>query len=99
MIERHWDALAKIEMAERYVQHLLQETFPALAKIAGFERATILRRNEEDGVHFRIITTWKNQDAIRTFAGDDPERAVVPEQVAKMMIRFEARACHFCHST
>ena len=95
MIERHWDATAKNEMANQYSQHLLSETFPGLMKIEGFQRAQILRQDIRDGVHFRIITVWKNENSIRAFAGDDLELAVVPEKVAQMMIRFDQRARHF----
>lgn len=98
MIERHWGAIAKANMADHYIQHLRHETFPKLERIAGFKRASILRRDKSDGVQFLIVTVWESEDAIRAFAGDDPEQAVVPGVVREMMLQFDERATHFHHA-
>jgi heme-degrading monooxygenase HmoA len=95
MIERLWDAIAKPGMAAHYIHHLLHETFPALAKLEGFERATILRRELDDKTQFRIVTTWKDETYVKSFAGEDPEVAVVPDRVAEMMISLDLNARHF----
>ena len=44
MISRHWKGTAKPGLAVRYISHLQQETFPQLAALPGFVRASILRR-------------------------------------------------------
>ena len=95
MISRQWVGLARSAEAERYVAHLKSETFPKLATIAGFQSAAILRRNLADGVEFRIVTTWQSLDAIRKFAGDHPEVAVVPENVQRMMLTYDRTVAHY----
>jgi heme-degrading monooxygenase HmoA len=95
MISRQWRGLAKAERAEDYVEHLRKDTFPELRKIAGFVDASILRRAVKQNVEFVVVTRWKSLDAIRVFAGRDPETAVVPENVQRMMLEFDDRVRHY----
>ena len=95
MIARHWRALAKREHAAAYIHHLRSETFPAIRGIDGFVDASIEHRDVAKGVEFLIITYWQSMDAIRKFAGVDPEVAVVPDKVRAMMIELDARVRHY----
>jgi heme-degrading monooxygenase HmoA len=95
MIARHWSGLAKREFADTYVEHLHSETFPQLVQLPGFHDASILRRDVGRGVEFLVVTVWKSLDAIRSFAGDDAEHAVVPVKVQQMMIEYDRRARHY----
>jgi heme-degrading monooxygenase HmoA len=95
MIARHWRGVAYSREAAAYVEHLRMETFPRLARLAGFIDASVLRRDETEGVEFLVITNWLSLDAIVAFAGSDPELAVVPERVRAMMIEYDRRARHY----
>ena len=95
MIARQWRGLAHPGRAREYEQHLRSETFPALHQIAGFVDAAILRRTTDTGVEFLIVTRWQSMDAIRQFAGGDPEAAVVPPAVAAMMVDYDRRVTHY----
>ena len=101
MISRQWTGIAWTSEADNYVQHLREETFPRLAQIDGFRRASILRRDVSDGVEFLIITEWQSRDAIHAFAGDVIDVAVVPDKVQAMMVTFDRTARHYevVHST
>ena len=95
MISRQWTGLARPDCADAYVEHLQRETFPAIRRLPGFVSASILRRPVPQGVEFLIVTTWDSLDAIRALAGDDVERAVVPEAVQAMMIQYDRTVRHF----
>jgi heme-degrading monooxygenase HmoA len=95
MISRHWHAIAKRDRAADYVRHLQTETFPAIGKIPGFVSASIQRRDGARGVELIVITNWESMEAIRKFAGIDPEIAVVPSVVQAMMVDFEGRVRHY----
>jgi hypothetical protein len=95
MISRLWRSVARSECAGAYIAHLQQETFPALRRLNGFKRATILNRPCELGVEFLIVTVWESEQAIVAFAGADAQAAVVPEKVRRMMVEFDGRAGHF----
>jgi heme-degrading monooxygenase HmoA len=95
MIARHWRGLAKREHADAYIEHLHSDTLPQLVQLPGFHDASILRRDVPEGVEFLVVTVWKSLDAIRSFAGNDVESAVVPTKVQKMMVEYDRRARHY----
>jgi heme-degrading monooxygenase HmoA len=95
MVSRHWRGVARPGQADRYVEHLRADTFPALSAIPGFVRATILRRAVETGTEFQIVTVWESLDAIRAFAGENPEVAVVPPVVQALMADYDRRVAHY----
>lgn len=95
MISRQWRCLAHPDQAENYVKHLRTETFLELGKLPGFVSAQILSRPFGNGVEFLIVTQWASTEAIRRFAGPDPEAAVLPAKAAAMMIEYDRRARHF----
>ena len=95
MIERHWKGIAKPEEAENYVRHLHGKTFPHLTELAGFIKASILRRPVETGVEFLIVTAWDSIESIKAFAGEQVETANVPPEAREMMVAFDAEARHY----
>jgi len=95
MIARHWRGLAKSDRAADYEAHLRSETFPALRELQGFLGGDILRRRMDNGIEFLVITRWASLDAIKQFAGADPEAAVVPPSARAMMIDYDSRAKHY----
>ena len=95
MISRHWRGIAKPEEADHYVRHLREETFPKLVAIEGFVDASILRRLTDQGVEFLIVTRWQSMEAIRQFAGEDVQVAVVPPTVRAMMVAYDEEVLHY----
>jgi heme-degrading monooxygenase HmoA len=95
MIERHWKGIARRERANEYVIHLQSDTFKELAAIDGFISAKILEKNAKEGIEFLVVTVWKDDDAIRQFAGSNIEMAVVPKQVREMMVSHDKTVQHY----
>jgi len=95
MISRQWKGIARREDAERYVDHLKGDTFPKLASLPGFVRASILRREVPSGTEFQVVSVWESLQAIRAFSGADVEAAVVPPVAEAMMVEFDRRAAHY----
>jgi heme-degrading monooxygenase HmoA len=95
VISRQWRGLAHTNEAQNYIGHLRTETFPALRRLPGFVSASILSRRLSGGVEFLIVTQWDSREAVAQFAGPDLDAAVVPAEVAAMMIEFDSRAKHF----
>ena len=95
MIARHWTGIVKKDKANDYIAHLKNETFKTLATINGFIEASILKRDLPEGVEFLIITKWRTFDAIKQFAGENYETAVVPIAAQDMMVRFDTVVKHY----
>ena len=94
-ISRHWRGVAKPEEADQYILHLRNDTFPKLARIEGFIKASILRRPIGGGMEFLIVTTWQSIEAIRKFAGESVSIAVVPPSVRAMMVEYDREVAHY----
>ena len=95
MILRLWRAYADSSSADRYPRHLLDKVRPELEKIAGFQGLFLVTRHHGDEVEYVVQTLWDSMDAIRTFAGPQPERAVVEPAAAAMLLRFDEAVDHY----
>jgi len=95
MTSRQWKGIVKPSRAQHYINHLRGETFPSLKNIPGFVSASILQRTVPAGEEFLIVTVWESIEAIKRFAGENPEVAVVPANVQTMMVEYEKVARHY----
>jgi heme-degrading monooxygenase HmoA len=92
MIARLWRGRAKsAKDADTYQRHVTTKVLPELKGIAGHRSAQVLRRGEE----FLVITFWESMDAIRRFAGEDPERAVVEPEARAVLAEFDDLVQHY----
>jgi heme-degrading monooxygenase HmoA len=95
-IGRAWQGRTTFANAHAYQEHLRKTTLPGLQAIEGFEQAFVLRRiTSDDDVEFLVLTLWASQDAILAFAGDDAERAVIPQAAEQVLKEWDDRARHF----
>ena len=95
MIERVWHGCIAPDRADAYQSFLEHVFFPEAHEIAGYLGARVLRRQVGDEVEFMTITRFASIEAIRAFAGDDPERAHVAPQAQALLTRWEERAAHY----
>src|SRR5204862_5463277 len=92
---RQWRGVVKPDRGDEYLAHLHRETLPSLSRLPGFVTLTIARREVEDGTEFQVVTLWRSLEDIKTFAGDDVTRAVVPPVAQALMVRCDERAVHY----
>ncbi len=95
MIARLWSAQTTRAQAPAYVEHLRTQVFPALRKLDGYASAMLLRREVSGALEVMVITLWQSLDSIRAFAGEDLERAVVADEAAALLSRFDRRVRHY----
>ena len=95
MIARQWTGLVKKEREAEYIDHLKTDTFKKLARIDGFIEASILKRELAEGIEFVIITNWNSIEAIKEFAGETYETAVVPQVAQGMMVKYDKLVKHY----
>jgi heme-degrading monooxygenase HmoA len=95
MIARVWRGTTASESAQAYEDHLHLETLPSLRQIDGFEGAYVLRREAGNNAEFLVLTLWRSLEAVRTFAGDDPEAAVVPDAARRLLADFDEKVLHY----
>ena len=95
MIARVWHGWANPEDADKYEGHVRPELLPGLGKVPGFRGSYLLRRRTGDEVEFVTIILWDALENVRAVAGEDYERAVIPEERKKYLKRFDANAAHY----
>ena len=95
MIVRHWKGTTHKSKAQIYIRHLEQDTFQILNQIEGFIDAKAIRKDRNHEVEFLVISSWESMDAIKQFAGEDPNTAVVPDKAKEMLLSFDDHVNHY----
>jgi heme-degrading monooxygenase HmoA len=95
MIARVWHGYTKPEHADAYEAMLKPELLPGISKVKGFRGSYLMRREAGTEVEFITIILWDSLEAIRAVAGPDYEKAVIPEERRKYLVRYDAKAAHY----
>ncbi len=97
MISRIWHGWTTPGNADTYESLLKEEIFVGIRdrQIAGFHGIQLLRRRLATEVEFVTIMTFDSIDAVRVFAGEDYEAAVVPPKARAVLAHFDARSQHY----
>jgi heme-degrading monooxygenase HmoA len=94
MIARIWHGWTTPQNADKYEALLKEEIFVGIQNrlIRGFKGIQLLRREVNDAVEFITIMKFESLDAVREFAGEDYEAAVVPQKARAVLSRFDQRS-------
>ena len=95
MIARIWTAQTTPAQAQAYANHLRTHVLPAVRKLDGYAGAMLLQRDDSGVAEIIVLTWWQSLDAIRGFAGTDLEGAVVADEAASLLTRFDRRVRHY----
>ena len=97
MISRVWHGWTAPANADAYEQLLKDEIFVGIGhrEIVGYRGIHLLRRDLGDEVEFVTVMWFDTLDAVRAFAGDDYEAAVVPPKARALLSRFDERSYHY----
>lgn len=95
MIARMWKGVAFSEKADDYEKHLQTSVLPELRQIDGFQEVFLMRKDTSDAVEFVVLTMWESMDAIRKFAGENAEVAVVAPAAQVLFREFDSTVKHF----
>jgi hypothetical protein len=97
MISRIWHGWTVPANADAYEQMLKSEIFGGIQnrQIAGYKGIQLFRRSLESEVEFITIMWFDSIEAVRIFAGEDYEVAVVPPKARTLLRRFDARSQHY----
>ena len=95
MVGRIWNGKTKAENYEAYSQFMRERAIPDYRNTEGFVRLDFLRRLEGDFAYFQLITYWQDLDVIKSFAGDEPEKAKYYPEDSEYLLEFEECVSHF----
>lgn len=95
-VVRVWKGYGTAEGAGEYCRRHFPETvLPQLRALDGFLDANVLVRSSGNETEVVVATVWESIEAVKAFAGDDYERAVVEPIVGDLLERFDEHATHF----
>ena len=97
MISRIWHGYTTHENADLYENLLKEEIFVGIRdrKIPGFREIQLFRREIGTEVEFITVMWFDSLEAVRIFAGDDYEVAVVPPKARAVLSHFDERSQHY----
>jgi len=97
MIARIWHGWTSPANADAYESLLKTEIFVGIGgrRIAGYRGIQLFRRNVGAEVEFVTVMWFDSIDAVRVFAGEDFELAVVPPKARTLLSRFDDRSLHY----
>lgn len=96
-IIRTWKGWTTLENASIYEDMLINEVFPTVKKngVAGLEKVSISTKKKMDEVEFFLILQFDSLDAVKSFAGENHERAYIPENAKRVLKRYDKTAEHY----
>jgi len=97
MISRIWHGWTTPENADTYEALLKEEIFLGIEnrQIPGYRGIQLFRRSLGEETEFITVMWFDTLDAVRQFAGEDYEAAVVPPKARQVLKRFDARSQHY----
>lgn len=95
MITRLWYGWTSRENADAYENYLRTEVLPGIHRVKGYRGAQLLRREDGAEVAFVTLTYFDSLEAVREFAGENYETAVVPPKAQQLLSHYDARAIHY----
>ncbi len=95
MIGRMWRGWTSLENADAYETVLRAEVLPEIEQIPGCRGAWVLRREREGGAEFITLILFESLDAVRGFAGEEYETAVISPEARAVLAGFDPTASHY----
>ncbi len=94
MIARIWHGITPAEKAEAYLDFLNQSGVPDYQATPGNRGVYVLRRIEGEVAHFTLISLWDSMEAVKGFAGPQPEIAHYYPEDKDFLLEFEPTVTH-----
>jgi heme-degrading monooxygenase HmoA len=95
MIARIWRGATSASDADAYAEYIRDTGLAEYRETEGNRGAWLLKRIDGDRAEFVALTFWDDMEAIRRFAGDEPERAVYYPEDERFLVEREDTVAHF----
>jgi heme-degrading monooxygenase HmoA len=95
MIARIWRGCTRSGDAREYGAFLERKGFADYRGTPGNRGALLLERHAEGTAEFLLISFWDDFDAVRRFAGPDPDKAIYYPEDEHYLLGKEPRVTHY----
>ena len=95
MIARTWTGVVRRADADAYADYIRETGFAEYGRTAGNRGAWMLRRDDGDRTEFVTLSMWDSVDAIKAFAGEDIEAAVLYPEDERYLVGGASSVVHY----
>ncbi len=95
LIARLWHGAVPDAKGDAYAAYLRRTGMAECRATSGNLGVEVLRRSARGETHFLFISYWESLDAIRSFAGDDVERAHYYPEDGEYLLELEPTVTHY----
>ena len=95
MIVRTWRCQPITEQADAYARYLTGTVFASLEGIVGHRGGYLLWREVEGQAEFLAVTFWDSFEAIKEYAGETIDTAVVKPEAQAMLAAYDPFVHHY----
>ncbi|MEO8460396.1 MAG: hypothetical protein ABI451_07700, partial [Dokdonella sp.] len=95
MIARIWRGITPADKADAYLAYVGETSLKAYAGTPGSRGVTVLRRVMGDKCEIMLISLWDSMEAVRKFAGENPEQSVYYPDDAQYLLDMEPLVRHY----
>jgi heme-degrading monooxygenase HmoA len=95
MIARLWHGWTTRQNADPYVALLKEKVLPGIHRVPGYRGAFLLRRDSGTEVEFVTLTLFESMEAVRGFAGEQYENAVIEPEAGRLLAHYDQKSAHY----
>jgi heme-degrading monooxygenase HmoA len=95
VIARTWRGAVRAEDADAYLDYLEATGLKEYRETPGNRGVLALRRIEGGRCEYLIVSLWESLEAVRRFAGEDPEQAVFYPEDDRFLIERDPTSAHY----
>ena len=95
MIARIWRGAVAAKDSSDYAEYMEQTGLPSYRRIPGNRGVWMLTRPLGETVEFVMFSLWDSLEAIRSFAGEDPDVAVFYPEDDRFLVERDLSVSHF----
>jgi heme-degrading monooxygenase HmoA len=94
-IARIWRGRTLAAKADEYQAYLDSSGISRIRATPGNLGVTLLRRNDGGKTEFLVMSIWESVDAIKKFAGEDYQKAVILPRDREYLLEVESDVLHY----
>lgn len=91
-IVRHWQAQVMRADMDEWLATFKALALPGMMAVEGWLGVAIDSAQSGDPCEVTVTTRWKDHFALRRYAGDHPEKAVVPDFMSRFLVAYDPQA-------
>jgi heme-degrading monooxygenase HmoA len=95
MIARIWKGAVRQGDGDNYARYMRETGVAGYARTPGNRGVWMLRRDVDGRTEFVMFTLWDSLEAVKAFAGDDPETAVFYPEDERFLVERDLTTAHY----